>query len=93
MGMRQEYWLQVLATPRPGSLVAHLDVDEAGTGALNTRSIYKHIVRSHASAQCFSYDGFCLCNLAYSMSLLSKIFINCTSQGHLNIKSRTTALL
>lgn len=52
-GMRQEYWLQVLATPRPGSLVAHLDEDgdEAGAGALNPRSIYKHIVRCHTRAQ------------------------------------------
>ena len=47
--LRQEYWLQVLATPRPGSLVAHLDEDgdEAGAGALNPRSIYRHIVRCH----------------------------------------------
>ena len=51
-GVRQEYWLQVLATPRPGSLVAHLDEDgdEAGVGALNPRSIYKNIVRCHACA-------------------------------------------
>ena len=52
-GVRQEYWLQVLATPRPGSLVAHLDKDgdEDDTGALNPRYIYKHIVRCRARAQ------------------------------------------
>ena len=39
-----------LETLRPGSLVAHLDEDggEAGAGALNPRSIYRHIVRCPA---------------------------------------------
>ncbi|KAK9840563.1 hypothetical protein WJX81_001411 [Elliptochloris bilobata] len=44
--IRNEYWLQVLATPRPGSLVAPLDddVDDAANSALNPRFIYKHFV-------------------------------------------------